>query len=214
MSRVFIAGHSRGAAEAALYAFSRIKRGLPVDGLYLFESPRPGNQVVRDTLASIEIVRSIKNVGDPVTDVPLDLDLIDEDYEDAAPFTMINEPYTPNLPDWGPVNPHHIELVQAGCRKLPPTGGAIDLVQAVDATYDLYNMLGHWDWTHPEDGRYWGMRKFGDNFLLIARGSVTGKDWLLNFEALQIDVLGARVSDGFWAGVAPVETLDAALALT
>jgi hypothetical protein len=43
--------------------------------------------------------------------------------------------------------------------------------------------------------------------LMIRRGSVTVQDWLNDFDAIQIPVLGARVSQGFWAGVQPIESV-------
>ncbi len=208
---IYIGGHSLGAARASLYAFSRIKRGLQVDGVFLFGCPRPGNGVIRDTLATIP-VRSIKNGDDPITDVPLDLELLDEDYCQPRAFEHVDCPWNPSLPDWGPFNAHHIELYQEGCKSLPDNG---TLLVAAQAVYDLYNLLGEWNWVHPEDGRYWGMRKIGNDRFLVARGSTTGYDWIEDFKALQVSQMGARVSDGFWDGVGPIrQILDRACDLS
>lgn len=197
---IYIAGHSLGAARAALYAFSRLKRGLPVDGVFLFGCPRPGDSAIRDALATIP-VRSVKNSGDPVTDVPLDVELLDLEYLDVRQFEQVNQPYTPNLEDWGPFNPHHIELYQEGCKTLPDNG---TLLVAVQAVYDLYNLLGTWGMTHQENGRYWGSRRVGNDLFLVARGSTTAYDWVEDFRFAQQEVYGAQVSEGFWDGVGPI----------
>ncbi len=205
---VYIAGHSLGAARASLYAFSRIKRGLPVAGVFLFGCPRPGDRAIRDTLAAIPI-RSIKNGNDPITDVPLDIELLGEDYTEPRDFEAVNAPWNDSLPDWGPFNAHHIELYLDGCKTLPNNGTLLTVAQAV---YDLYNLLGKWDWDHPEDGRYWGMRRVGSDQILVSRGSTTPYDWVENFRVIQCAIMGARVSDGFWDGVGPIESLlDATL---
>ncbi len=77
--KVYIAGHSLGAARAFLYAFSRVRRGLPVDGLFACGCPNPGNAVIGGVLQHAGIaVRSIKNRRDLVTDVPVDIALLGE----------------------------------------------------------------------------------------------------------------------------------------
>src|ERR1039458_5413141 len=43
---IFIGGHSLGAARAGEYAWSRVMRGLPVDGVYVCGSPRAGNAIL------------------------------------------------------------------------------------------------------------------------------------------------------------------------
>jgi len=81
---------------------------------------------------------------------------------------------------------------------------------------DLYSDEdpAHWDWAHFVDGEFWGMRKLLNGAkLLIARGTATPYEWVQDFDAAQTDVLNGRVSQGFWAGVGPIEPLlDAALA--
>lgn len=168
--------------------------------MFLFGCPRPGDSVIRDTLSGVP-VRSIKNGDDPITDVPLDIEMIGEDYIQPKDFELVNVPWHEPLPDWGPFNAHHIELYMAGCKTVPDNG----LMTAVQAVYDLYNLLGEWDLVHPEDGRYWGMRKAGNDRILVARGSTTPYDWVEDFRAIETTAHGARVSEGFWDGVGPIE---------
>jgi len=64
------------------------------------------------------------------------------------------------------------------------------------------------------DGQFWGMRKTpGGANMVVFRGSTTRLDWWHDLEFEQIDLHGARVSKGFWAGpAASLGALDAALA--
>lgn len=225
MSDVFIAGHSLGAAEACIYAFSRARRGLPVIGVYVFGCPRPGDHTLGAAVASAPVWRSIRNAKpspaffldhDLITDDPPDMPLLDDRYSQMAPFEDCHAPPAGGDP-WGPFAWHHIQLYQQGCRALPPTGPGtgVELVEAVDAVADLYNNAGRWDFEHFIDGQYWGGRIMPSGAkLLIARGSVTELDWRHDFESItQTDFLGARVSTGFLAGVVPAgRALDAWLA--
>lgn len=210
---IYIIGHSLGAAEASLYAWSRINRRLPVAGVYLFGCPRPGNSVISTTLSRVP-VRSVCNGRDLVTRVPFDLPPL-ESYANAAPFEMGNAP-PPAGDTWGLFAWHHSELYAQACRSLPasPAGSAVGLIEAIDAIVDLYNDTGTWDWRHDVDGQFWHMRIAPSGArMMIARGSTTALDWTHDFDALQTNVDGARVSDGFWKGVGPILTdLDAALA--
>lgn len=210
---MFIGGHSLGASRGVAYAYARVVRGLPVDGIYVFGCPRPGNRVIPNALINTPIFRSIKNRRDLVTCVPVDLEFLNEEYVDAKKFEETNEAAPPN-DRWGPFKDHHIQLYQKGCRTLPAIdGAALSLIDAVDAVADLYEASStHWDWLNAEDGRYWGMRDYPDARFLVARGSTTALDWVDDFDATEIDVLGARISAGFWAGVGPImDRLDAAL---
>ena len=58
---IYIGGHSLGAAEAYEYAYSRVKRGLRVDGVYCLAPPRPGTrltpEMVRTTSAGCRFSR-------------------------------------------------------------------------------------------------------------------------------------------------------------
>lgn len=209
---IYIGGHSLGAARAWLYAYARIARGMPVDGVYACGSPRPGDDAIGRALTPSMCVRSLKNGPDTITKVPFDIELLDEQYTQPTSFTSINEP--PSADDeWGPLGWHHIELYQAGSRKLAPSGTSLELVTAVDAIARLYKAAVGWDWIDTTDGHYAAMQRFGEDKLLVFRGSTTGLDWLEDFAAWQIEAFGARMSAGFWAGVGPVlEKLDAALA--
>lgn len=213
---VFIACHSLGAADGELYAKWRRENGLRVDGMYLLASPMPGNAAVGAGLAAdVPVLRSIKNGPDYVTDVPFHIAVADLDYEQVAPFEAINEP--PNVGDldvlfrW-----HHIELYQAGCRKLPDNpAAAVSLADAADQVARLYTDPNGWDWINPVDGVYWAMKRMPSGAkLMIRRGSKTGMDWLIeDLDFTMIDVMGARASRGFWAGVDAVkELLDKVLA--
>lgn len=208
---VYVAGHSLGAARAALYGFSRVARGLPLTGIFLFGCPNPGDGKIGAALSRAPVaIRNVRNRRDLVTDVPVDLPWLGEEYVQVAPFEETDEPGA----DGGPFRDHHIALYQAGCAKLPDGNVALSLNVAVTAVADLYGPGGDWAWEHFVDGQYWAVRTFpnGDR-LAVARGSVTALDWLDDFDAVQETVLGARISAGFWTGVGPVEAaLDAALA--
>jgi hypothetical protein len=217
---IYIAGHSLGAAEACLAAWSRIRRGLPVAGVYTFGCPRPGNSELGVVLSHVPIWRSIRNdCGhlpdyDLVTAVPFDVEAW-LDYAQPAPFEAVAEQPAPNDP-WLMFRYHHIELYAAGCAKLPPTGSGagVELMDAVTAVQDLYDGTGDWTWTHFVDGQYCAIRTFtnGDK-LLVFRGSETELDWIHDLETLQLDLFGAKVSRGFWSGPEAVQAaVDAVLA--
>ncbi len=207
---VYIAGHSLGAAEAYEYAFSRVKRGLRVDGIYALAPPRPGDGVLAAGLAGVKVVRALRNLRDIVPEVPVNIALLGEDYQQPRPLTEINEPPTTT----GLFAEHHITLYLAGALKLPPLGVSVEIGPAAVEIARLYVDATGWDWIDTTNGRYWAMKVMpsGDK-LMIRRGSVTVQDWLDDFDAIETTVLGARMSRGFWAGVAPIEaTLDQQLA--
>lgn len=203
---VYIAGHSLGAAEAALYAFDRIKRGLRVDGLFLFGCPRPGNRVIADHLLGVGLKASVRNGRDLVTEVPLNLELLGDSY--VAPMAQTEGNAAPAPGDeWGPFAWHHIELYQRACRSLKMT----ELVPIVNVVAGLYYDPQAMDWLHPVDGQFWGACKARNASVLIARGSVTVLDWLHDFDALMVPFHDARVSQGFLKGVLPIrDVLDQA----
>ena len=187
MSGVYITGHSLGAAEAVLVAWSRVRRGLPVDGVYVFGCPRPGNSELGVLLSHVPVYRSIRNqIGgfpdyDLVTAVPFDVEAM-LDYAQPAPFEAIAERPPPNDP-LGPFQYHHSYLYAQGCAKLPPTGYSVELTDSIGAVQDLYNGTGTWSWTNFVDGQYCAVRMFqsGDK-LAVFRGSVTETDWIRDLE--------------------------------
>lgn len=202
---LYITGHSLGAARAALYAFSRVKRGLPVAGVYLFGCPNPGDRHIGLTLSSVP-VQSYRNRRDLVTDVPVDLDFLNEEYVKPAPVAAFNEK-APSGDSWGVFSDHHSELYLAGAEKLTAPA-IVTPAEAALAIIGLYNGAGDWSWSHLVDGQYWAMRTTASGArILVARGSTTLLDWIHDFDALQTDVYGARVSEGFWAGVGPIEAV-------
>lgn len=214
--KTIITGHSLGAAEAVLYAYDRVYRGLPVDALYLFGCPQPGNAAIAAGIATIPVVRSIQNrVGphfpdyDLVTSVPFEAGPF-LDYAQGHPFELISEA-APEGDSWGLFRYHHSQLYKAGVMKLPDNGG---LFTAINAVQNLYDGVGTWDTEHFIDGAYWGVRHLLDGSrLLVFRGSATLRDWLHDFAFEQISLHGARVSAGFWSGpLQSLGALDAALA--
>lgn len=213
----YIIGHSRGGSVAYLYAYSRLMRGLRVDGVYVWAPACPGNNAITAKFAEAGLaVRAFRNMHaptDPVPEVPFNLQLVDEEYEQPKAFEIINE-VPPAGDDWGLLQSHHFECYQAGCAKLDQGTWALPLNTACTLAARLYaEPLSGWDQLIPVDGSYWAVKYLpNDVKVAISRGSTTGNDWLDNFKAWQIDRLGARVSAGFWLGFAPVlEELDAAL---
>ena len=222
-SEVYLAAHSLGAARIWEYAYSRIMRGLRVDGIYALAPPRPGNKIIQRVLyanrAKFQAVRSLKNRRDSVTTVPINIELLDEEFVQPWVFDETNEqPTDSHVSLLGRFfADHHIALYQAGARKLPDNpGAAVGLAEAADLVAHLYetSSVYDWDWINPVNGAYWAMKAMPTGAkLMIARGSVTMLDWLDDFDASEIVVLGAKMSRGFWAGVGPVEpALDAVLA--
>lgn len=214
----YIIGHSRGGSVAYLYAYSRLMRGLRVDGVYAWAPARPGNHVITDKFKALGLhARAFHNIADPVDPVPntpLDLPLIDEEYEQPISFETFQQA-PPSGDEWGLLASHHFALYQQGCKSLNQGYWSLSLNQACDLTARLYDDPVHgWDTVIPIDGSYWVTLSLpSGGKAAISRGSTTGIDWIDNFKAWQIDRLGARMSAGFWVGVTAVEPeLDAALA--
>ena len=213
---VFIGGHSLAAARAWEYAYSRFVRGLRVDGVYALAPPNPGNRAI-GMLAQKQppnvVLLSLKNRRDLVTDVPVDIELLGEECVQPVPFTEIDQP-PPAGDSWGVFADHHIGLYVAGANALPANAAAITLGDAAGDIARLYQSDAGWDWVNPVDGQYCAMRRYANTArLMIFRGSVTEKDWLDDFDAVQIKVMGAMMSQGFWAGIGPIiDRLDGALA--
>lgn len=112
--RVVVVGHSLGAAEAALFAGLRTAAGHPPEHVYLYGCPRPGMQKLCDVLAPVPIT-SRKNLTDPVTDVPLDIPLLDPFVHVRPQIEMAEQP-APG--DNGFFREHHMNLYFAGVKAL------------------------------------------------------------------------------------------------
>ena len=112
---LIIAGHSLGAARALLFSgLIRLERWM-IDSVIVFGSPRPGGSYLKSILWPLTI-RSYKNNKDPVTDVPIDLGLL-EPYCEPRDFIMLDVPPVPN-DDWGLVAPHRLSYYAQGVEKL------------------------------------------------------------------------------------------------
>lgn len=210
-SEVYIGGHSLGAAEAFEYAYSRIKRGLRVDGVYCLAPPRPGDsELAKGLVASVKVARALRNRRDIVPSVPVDIEALGEEYVQPYPLEMIDEKPT----TFGLFADHNVILYMAGALKLKPMGVAVEIGDAAVQIARLYTDITGWDWINPVNGRYWAMKVMPSGAkLMIRRGSATVHDWLDDFDAVQISVMGARMSQGFWAGVSPIESeMDTQLA--
>lgn len=209
VGEIYIAGHSLGGGRAWQYAYSRIVRGLRVDGIYCLAPPRPGNhaigKVLFDNRAKFQAVRGLWNGRDIVPAVPVDLEFLDEEYEQPWRLDEINEGPLSGSIDIDPW--HHIELYVAGARKIADNPGvAVTLGDASAEIARLYSDQTGWDWINPVDGSYWALKVMPNGArLMIARGTKTAREWMMDFDAVQVDVLGARMSRGSWAGVAAVE---------
>ena len=213
---IFFAAHSLGGQRALQEAYSRVKRGLRVDGIYVLAPSQPGNKAIGQILwsarAQFQSVRSLRNRRDYVPYMPISIKLIGEEFCQPWPMDEINEVVNTSYdidPD------HHIENYVAGAKKIPDNPGvAITLGDAADLVERLYQTDTGWDWIHPVDGQYWAMKIMGNGArLVIPRGSVTPLDFLKDFDAAEIPVLGAMMPRGGWSGVAAVEAeLDALLA--
>lgn len=71
--RPWITGHSLGGAHAAIMAAILVSlKGILPQGLVVFGCPRPGFYKLRRTIQAGHFpIRSYRNVGDPVPDVPV-----------------------------------------------------------------------------------------------------------------------------------------------
>ena len=207
---IYIGGHSLGAARACLYAFSRICRGLPVDGLYLWGCPNPGSAFGGAMLLKVRFPVYVKNLRDLFTGVPIDVKLFNEEYVRWVPQVLeLNQPWSSSLglADWGILNDHHSELYQAGSHLLAdPAGATLGIGAASDEMVRLYSDATGWDWIHPVDGEYWAAKRMpSGDWLALARGTVTAHEWIQDFDFAQVEFFGAKVSRGFLAGVSPIE---------
>jgi len=207
-SPVFITGHSLGAARAALYAWSRLRRGLRVDGVYLFGCPHPGDRFVAETYGLGGLVDKVKKLSlwnrrDPFPALPIDLEFLGEEYVPAFEHEECNEEPLP-LDPWGPFADHHSELYDAAAKRWPKIADAA--AQPADASglvLRLYRTSDGWDWVNPVEHAWCAVQQLPSGAKMgVWRGTADEKDWLDDFDFSQIGVMGARVSEGFWKGVA------------
>lgn len=118
---VIVTGHSRGAAQACIFAGHLVAAGKAPVRLMVMGCPRPGYQQLADVLQAGGVdIHSYKNGDDPVTNVPFNIDLIgtkcDLPYVSVAPYIQLDEKPTPH-DSWGPLAVHRIELYLAGLKK-------------------------------------------------------------------------------------------------
>lgn len=113
--KLYITGHSLGAARALLFAALTAAQGHSqlIERVVVFGSPRPGGRKVSNWLASTRI-NSYKNGDDPVCDVPFDIPLI-EPYMHPRQLIPVDVP-PPEDDSWGPIARHHVELYQAAMK--------------------------------------------------------------------------------------------------
>jgi lysozyme family protein len=106
-----IAGHSRGAAQAKICAAYALRDGKKPQALIVFGAPRAGYQELADLLKAVPS-KSYRNLNDPVTKVPFDLDWI-APFIDEIAFTEVEVQPTPddtfpNAPE--DFRPHYMPL--------------------------------------------------------------------------------------------------------
>jgi hypothetical protein len=210
---IFFCGHSLGASRAILAAWSRLKRGLRVDGVYAFAPPNPGDSSIgaefwkRPTI----VTQTLKNRRELVMDVPVDIEFLHEEYDQPWSATEINE-YTRGFDTWGPFRDHRKELYVRGAGKIS-IDAPVTVAQASELAARIYDTADGWDWINPVDGQWCAIKTMPSGAKLVTyRGSQTEIDWLDDFDACQITVMGSRVSQGFWRGVeASQDAVDAQL---
>lgn len=115
--KIYITGHSLGAARALLFAALVCAQGHAqvIQRVTVFGSPRPGGMKVLKLLNNVPI-NSYKNGDDPVCDVPIEIPLL-EPYTHPRQLIVVDVP--PSEDDsWGPIARHHSELYVAAMRKL------------------------------------------------------------------------------------------------
>lgn len=109
--RVYVVGHSRGAAQAGLFARLRKYYSKCPVRLCRFGSPRFGFVSESDVPGT-----SYKNRNDPVTLVPFTL-APKYDYRDFGPFTAVD--VAPDFGDsWGLLADHHMRLYHTAMQGL------------------------------------------------------------------------------------------------
>lgn len=107
--KLYITGHSLGAARALLFAALVASQGHGkfIQRATVFGCPRPGGKAVYELLAPIQI-NSYKNRADPVCDVPFEIPLIEPYRHPRASIPVNVAPEPGDL--WGLLADHHSEL--------------------------------------------------------------------------------------------------------
>ena len=118
--RCAVRGHSRGAAQAAIFAGHLTAIGLAPANVVLWGCPRPGFAALAQVLAPVQI-SSYRNLSDPVTEVPFNIDLpghnLDIPYVHVREFIQLEAKPSP-LDLWGPLAPHHMALYVKGLSEI------------------------------------------------------------------------------------------------
>lgn len=110
--RLVIAGHSLGAARAAIAAGLALQDGAGVERLVLCGCPRPGTKTLKNFLIRrCGSIASYRNLSDPVCDVPTD-----PPWEHVVEFTALNQPPSPGV--WSIFRDHSIYLYLDGVGRL------------------------------------------------------------------------------------------------
>jgi Lipase (class 3) len=113
-----IIGHSLGAARAVEHAGMLTAYGLAPRAVVVWGEPKAGMRQLANVLAKAKVVvHSYRNLDDPVCTVPVTMGLLD--WIHGHDIVALNEPPILNDP-WLLLRDHHIELYQAGMRKLNP----------------------------------------------------------------------------------------------
>ena len=116
-TQIVVCGHSRGAGCGTIYAGLRTAKGLPMDRLVCWGSPRPGGQTLANILMP-KATASYINCGDDgedyITWVPRQI-LPEFPYQQPKPLLPVHAEPGPADEAWGAVFKwHHYPLYQRG----------------------------------------------------------------------------------------------------
>lgn len=113
--KVFIVGHSLGAARALLFAGLLGFKQYAVSGVIVFGCPNPAGMTLKLLLQDARMpIWAYENHADPFLRVPVALPRVpyQKPYTAAQTVRIAQKPAALDL--WGPFAPHHMELYQAG----------------------------------------------------------------------------------------------------